>query len=370
MEYEFSDEAQKHLLEKLKYTNVSLLGTGACSCVWKATKDDSTTVAVKIQFDGEEDFKAEQLLNSLKPEELKKPSFIAIFNKDTKAKSALKNYYKYLIIFNTKKEIESAFEEIFNKEMELKRYNLMASQIFVYAGEKRGKPIKNFSELSQYFNQDMEAYDSIKTHFETHHRVHRRVFPFLLLKNAANRLYIAEALLADQSLQDYLDKIIEKRSVLLTLSELQKLAKHILKALAALHKDGIVHHDLHTGNVTRTVVKPDGKPAKVKFHLIDFNFSEVSLDEDKIDESWMYTKKNDLEKFARCVLQPAFYEIFRAIEKGSELSLDHDENFSSLSDIDGMDPMFIQFLQKLSKPSGYKTAEEALNDPFLKKKYV
>lgn len=316
-------------------------------------------------FGDRTDVKAEKLLNKYKPDILKKDNLNDVFTRDTKLKDIHKKYYKYTIIFKNNQQQDDMFKEILNYDLKNKNFSITVNEILEHA-KKQDSAIDNIDSLSKWLAKSKAKVCIRKYILGKNPGLNEGDVNSLIdmlveysKNNGENKYYVSTAILADKSLDAYLQGLEEKRTVKFAVNELKKIAKHVLKALSALHNDGVAHRDLHAGNITRTVINPEGKPQKIKYSLIDFGAVDSSKDNSK-------TIKNDLHSLGYGVLIPVFYQI---INPDIKLEVSNSNNFKKISEmknIPDMDETFIDFLNKLE--NGFNSSDEALKHDFIKKK--
>ena len=362
MVYTFDEESEKYFLKDiLKFKDIEKLGNGAQSHVWKATNSNGTKLAVKLGFGDTSDFKAEQLLNKYKPDILKKENLNHVFKGDTKLEDIHKRYYKYTIIFKNDVQQDEAFIKMLNYDLKKKNFNITFEKILEYAQEREPN-INNINLLSNWLvgsSARLRLCERIKKEDTKVDESYLNPLMDMLRSYKDNKYYVSTAILADKSLDKYLTQLEKNQNIEFAINEVKKLAKHILKALSALHHDGIAHRDLHVGNITRTVVNPEGKSQKIKYNLIDFGAIDNSANNNE-------NIRRDLRSLGYGVLIPVFYQLF---DREVKLSADNYWNFDKISNmekLEGMDKTFIDFLKKLN--DGFKDSSEALNHDFIKKK--
>lgn len=316
-------------------------------------------MAIKLQYGGDgSDFVAEQLLEKLKPESLKGKNLNELFKNDTKLQNTAKRYYKYAIVFQGQKQTDDAFITLLNYDFVDKNFGFTVDDIFAVATTIQEQKVNTLTGLSYFLSKSTFKSKSIKS-MKTKFGIDTSYLGPLVEMLINNKFYVSTALLADQTLDAYLSQVHSNMNVEFAVKEVRKMAKHILKALVSLHADGIVHRDLQGGNITRTLVRPDGKPEKVKCQLIDFGAS-ITTDKNNRTENI----KHDLESLGYGVLIPAFYQLV----KKQTLSAGNAKNYDKINEIaamNGVDPQFVDFLKKLK--NGFKSADDALKHNFITK---
>ena len=360
----FGEELMKEVLKDCGYTDLTYLGGGKRSQVFKGkTPENHTPVALRIDFEsGSNDTVSEQILNKLKP-----PDWQETLNrKENFAQGKNLNqedpqrYYKYLN--HPKRGIE--IKETFKKKLiEILKAGVEYSYI-------------DYSFLKDLFPQlDDNKRDNAY-----------KVEKYLKKK----KFYVYEALLADHTLfsvriknkknKDYTKEMLLKK----WLTKARKVAKHVLKALLPLHNAGFAHGDLTEDNIVR--LKVDSK--KTKYQLIDLELSLYI--EDNLDKSLPGQDLFDLHK----ILLKKFLRTTPDFQDKSELEKEDKERLNKLDEttrhqllssinlskeLDDFNPsdtedkklaekvaQFKFFLNGL-KTGHYRTADTALKDPFFNK---